>query len=88
MKANNRQLKTTNQSKPKAALLGLGLDCEDGQTRLTRGDNFVLYGGSQETHQVMQETAVKLNEKLDGRGKRLEDVSANELRDIMHEIQR
>jgi hypothetical protein len=69
-----------------AALLGLGLDGDDGHTRLTRGQNFVLLGGSQQTHALMQETAVKINEHLDKRGKRLEDVSAGELRDICREI--
>jgi hypothetical protein len=66
-----------------AALLGLGLDNDDGHTRLTRGKNFVLYGGSQDTHARMQETAIKVNEQLDQRGKRLEDCSAGELRDIV-----
>ena len=47
-----------------------------------------LYGGSQETHSQMQETAVKVNEKLDQRGKRLEDVTPAELRDIFHEVVR
>lgn len=75
------------RKKPKqAALLGLGLDGNDGHTRLTRGDNFVLYGGSEETHSCMQETAIKVNEQLDRRGKRLEDVSAGELADIFRDV--
>lgn len=69
-----------------AALLGLGLDAADGQTRITRGKNFLLYGGSAETHAEMQETAIKLNEHLDRRGKRLEEVSVRELRDIFQEL--
>ena len=69
-----------------AALLGVGLDNEDGQTRLTRGKNFLLVGGSQDTHAVMQETAVKINERLDRDGKRLEDVSVPELRDICKDV--
>ena len=69
-----------------AALLGLGLDNDDGHTRLTRGKNFVLCGGSQQTHAVMQETAIKINEHLDRRKKRLEDVSVGELRDICHDV--
>jgi hypothetical protein len=73
-------------SERKAALLGLAFDAEDGHKRLTRGDNFVLFGGSQDTHAVMQETAIKLNEHLDRNGKRLEDVSVRELRDICHDI--
>ena len=79
-------LKAARQTKRQAAILGLGLDCEDGHTRLTRGKNFVLYGGSEETHASMQETAIKVNEQLDRRGKRLEDVSPRELHDIFREV--
>lgn len=70
--------------KGSAALLGLAFDAEDGQKRITRGKNFVLAGGSSETHAIMQETAIKVNEQLDRRGKRLEDVSPKELGDILH----
>ena len=76
----------TKKGKKSAAMLGVGFDCEDGQTRLTRGKNFVLCGGSQQTHEKMQETALKINEHLDRRGKRLEDVSAGELHDITRDI--
>ena len=69
-----------------AALLGMAFDNDDGETRLTRGKNFVLVGGSQDTHAVMQETAIKINENLDKRQKRLEDVSLGELREICHEV--
>jgi hypothetical protein len=79
-------LKTNRLKRKSAGLLGLAFDAEDGHTRLTRGDNFVLAGGSQETHAVMQETAIKINEHLDRRGKRLEEVSIRELRDICREI--
>ena len=72
--------------KKKSALLGLAFDADDGHTRITKGDNFVLCGGSQDTHEVMQETAVKINERLDQRGKRLEDASHRELRTIAAEV--
>ena len=75
-------MKATDKPAKSAALLGLGLDNDDGHTRLTRGKNFVLLGGSQDTHAAMQETAIKINEQLDRRGKRLEDVSVKELREI------
>jgi hypothetical protein len=67
-------------------ILGLGLDGDDGHTRITRGDNFLLLGGSQTTHQVMQETAIKVNERLQDRGMRLDDVSLGELREIVHQV--
>jgi len=74
------------RKKKKAWLLGLGFDNDDGHVRITHGENFHLFGGSQETHETMQEKAVKLNEKIQDRGKRLEDISKAEFRDIAHEI--
>ncbi len=68
----------------KALLLGVGLDNKDGHTRLTHGDNFLLAGGSQETHEHMTEGALKLNEQLKKRGKELEDVSRDEFLDLAH----
>jgi hypothetical protein len=40
----------------------------------------------QNSHAVMQETAVKVNEHLDKRGKRLEDVGVGEPREICREV--
>ncbi len=77
------------KKKPKqATLVGIAFDADDGHTRLTRGNNFVLCGGSRDSHAVMQETAIKINEHLDRRGQRLEDVSLGELRDICESIHR
>ena len=67
-------------------LMGVGLDNKDGHTRLTKGDNFVMVGGSEETHERMTETAIKVNEKLSAKGKELEEVSPKELIDIIHEV--
>ena len=68
-------------------LLGLAFDAKEGdQKRITRGPNFLLAGGSQETHGVLQETAIKLNEHLQRKGKQLADVSITELRDIVSSI--
>jgi len=79
-------VRAAGKTKKSAALLGLAFDAADGHTRLTRGKNFVLCGGSEETHAVMQETAIKINENLDRRGKRLEDVPVSELRSICHDV--
>ena len=69
----------------KAIMLGLGLDT-DGHKRLTTGPNFLLVGGSQETHEVMTEKVIKINEKLNAGGKRLENVSREEFDDIAHSV--
>ena len=70
---------------PEAVLLGLGLDNEDGHRRLTKGDNFCLVGGSEETHERMTETAIKFNERLARRGKHLGELAPEEFRDMMRE---
>ena len=79
-------MKASEPPRKSAALFGLAFDNKDGHTRLTRGENFFLVGGSQETHAVMQETAVKINEHLDRRGQRLEEVSLGDLRDICRDV--
>jgi hypothetical protein len=67
-------------------LLGVGLDGRDGHHRATKGEDYLLVGGSEETHEQMQEGAEKIREVLDRRGKRLRDVdSREELRDIARE---
>ncbi len=69
----------------KAKIIGVGLDNSDGKVRVTRAENFHLVGGSQETHEVMQEKAVKFNEKLDSRSKQLEQLEPQEFLDIAAE---
>ena len=66
-------------------MLGLGLD-DDGHKRLTTGPNFILMGGREETHAVMTEKVVKINEQLAAKGKRLEEVSREEFDDIAHSV--
>lgn len=72
-------------SNDKAQLLGIGFDSDDGHKRLTRGENFTIAGGSEETHDHMAETAIKFNEKLHRKGKNLEDVSREEFIDMIRE---
>jgi len=66
--------------------LGLGFDAKDGHVRLTKGKNFRLVGGSQETHHVMQEKAIKFNEQLKKRGKDLDTINTEEFQEIAHKI--
>jgi hypothetical protein len=57
------------KSTPKAALLGIGLDNQDGHKRITTGEQFAIVGGSEETHGRMTETVIKTFETLKHRGK-------------------
>ena len=66
-------------------ILGVGLDT-DGHKRITTGDNFALVGGTSETHEVMTEKVIKINEKLAAKGKALESVSHDEFDDIAQSV--
>lgn len=68
-------------------LLGVGFDNTDGHKRVTRGDNFYLAGGSEETHERMTETVIKFNEKLAKKGKHLQELSKDEFTDMMREAE-
>lgn len=77
------------KTKKFAMVLGVAFDGEDGHFRQTSGDNFVLVGGSEETHEIMQDKAIHLAEELQRCGKRLEDVETiEELREIMDRASR
>ena len=67
-------------------IFGVGLvDNSDGENRVTRTEEMVLLGGSRETHERMQETAIRFSESLEKRGKRLEETSVQEVVDLLRE---
>lgn len=70
----------------KKLLLGMGFDCKDGHVRVTKGKNFALFGGSEETHGMMQEKAIKFNEHLNKRKKSLDELSEKEFCDIARNL--
>jgi len=64
-------------------LIGVGFDNEDGHKRLTKADEFFLVGGSQETHEKMQDVAIHVTESLKTKGKRLQDAEIQEVLDLL-----
>jgi hypothetical protein len=73
------------QKNTKAMLVGVGLD-SDGHKRVTKGENFAMVGGTEETHDVMVEKAVKINEKLSRKGKNWIMFHSEEFDDIAHSV--
>ena len=64
-------------------MVGVGLD-SDGHKRITTGQNFAIVGGTEETHEVLTEKVIKINEKLGG--KSLDEVSHEEFDDIAQSV--
>lgn len=67
--------------------LGVGLDSKDEHQRLTRSEHFLLFGGSPETHEKMQETAIKFDEALERAGKKLQEATLEEILELFHDAQ-
>jgi hypothetical protein len=66
-------------------ILGVGLDNADGHKRITKTEEMVLVGGSEETHERMQETAIRFSEELEKRGKALPQTTVREAIDLLRE---
>jgi hypothetical protein len=79
-------LSSRHESKPEQQLVGfvgVGLDGKDEHRRVTTSEYFLLVGGSEETHERMQGTAVKFTEALEQRGKTLKEASVEEALDLL-----
>ena len=78
--ADNRE-----QDKPELlGLLGVGIDNADGHKRVTRSEEFLLVGGSKETHENMQDIAMRFSDSLKKKGKRLPETPVEEVIDLLH----
>lgn len=73
----------TNQQPVVKAIVGLGMDESDGHRRVTQTEEMVLLGGSEQTHEQMQETAIRFAEGLQSRGKKLPEASPKEVIELL-----
>jgi hypothetical protein len=80
-----RSVSTEKGKRQVVGLIGLGLDNKDGHYRLTQTEEALLLGGSQETHEAMQDVVIKFGESLRKRGKRLDEASVEEVIDLFNE---
>lgn len=73
--------------KGKRLLLGVGLD-DDGHVRITKGPNYQVHGGSESTHETMQEITAKVSESLQRQGTSLGQASKTRLSATIDEVAR
>ena len=81
----NRKEEQRGEQPRVVGFLGVGLDNQDGEKRLTRSEHFLLVGGSAETHERMQDTAIRFGEALQKRGKTLPETSTEEALDLLRD---
>ena len=78
-------LRRGRSSRGRTGVLGLGFDAQDGHKRVTQGDDFLLLGGSSETHQRMQDVVLRMRERLKRKGKSFAELSHDEFEDLARE---
>ena len=85
-----KKAKKSKQEKDRrlVGFLGIGLDHSDEHQRLTRTEHFFLIGGSEATHERMQETAIRFNEGLAKKGMELAEASLEEMIELFHDSRR
>lgn len=64
--------------------MGFGLD-SDGHARVTRGEDYVLLGGSENTHGRMQDGVERFRDVLHQMGTDLQRASTDEVAEAAHE---
>jgi hypothetical protein len=65
-------------------LMGLGLDRDpEGHAHITKGEDFLLMGGSSETHEAMQDHVERFNHSLKKLGTSFQHASEAEMREAM-----
>lgn len=79
----SRKPTSKSQKQQVVGFLGVGLDQKDETRRVTESEHFLLVGGSEETHERMQDVVIRFDERLKGRGKRLADTSPGEAIDLL-----
>ena len=67
----------------KSILIGTAHDAADGHTRLTRGDGLHLVGGSEESHKLMQEIGIRVQEQAEASGRKLSECEIPRMRDYL-----
>lgn len=76
----------TPQPVRKAGILGIGLDDNGGHTYITRGDDFLLVGGGEDTHKIMKAKVDRFHQELALRGRTLLDLTESELDEIARQL--
>lgn len=70
----------------KAALIGIGLDGDGDQQRVTRGPDCLVVGGSSETHAEMREAMTRIELALEAMDRQLGELDPAELAELAFQV--
>jgi len=67
-------------------LLGVGFDADDGHVRITKGENYDVLMGSDESHEYIQQLIQRIEDELKARGMSLDDLTPEEFGEFVQSI--
>lgn len=70
-------------SKKIIRLLGVGFDSDDGHVRITKGENYDVFMGSDESHEYIRQLICKIEDALKQKNLSLDDLSPEEFSDFV-----
>lgn len=72
-----------NNPKKVIRLLGVGFDSDDGHVRITKGENYDVLMGSNESHEYIQQMIQKIEDALKEKNLSLDDLSPEEFSEFV-----
>ena len=73
----------TENNKKIVRLLGVGFDAEDGHIRITKSENYDVFMGCGESHEYIQQLIKKIEEGMEAKGLRLNDLDPAEFTEFV-----
>jgi len=73
----------TRVRRKKGLLVGVRLDKGDGQSRVSKGKDFVALGGTKEAHEHLRETVAEISDEVKRRGREMGEVRKEEFGEIL-----
>lgn len=64
-------------------LLGVGFDAEDGHVRITKGEKYDVFMGSDESHEYIRKLIQDIEEAIEKRGLSLDDITPDEFAELV-----
>jgi len=67
-------------------LLGVGFDAEDGHVRITKGEKYDVFMGSDESHEFIRKLIQDIEEAIEKRGLSLDDIAPEEFAELVESL--
>jgi len=67
-------------------LMGIGFDGNDGHVRITQGDRYDVFMGSEQSHEYLHDLIRRVEEAVELRGLRWDELTPSKLSEILENM--